>query len=56
MEDLWRVLRSGIDLGDFANMAEYKRYLNRFNKEEEYEHRRKLLFANMKAYRQREEI
>ena len=46
MEDLWRVNSSGIDLENFADMAEYKLYLERFRKEEEKQHRDNLLYGN----------
>ena len=45
MEDLWRVHRSGVDVNDFVDMAEYKRFLKRFEIEEEVGHRRRLLFG-----------
>ena len=45
MEDLWRVHRSGVDVNDFVDMAEYKRFLKRFEIEEEIGHRRRLLFG-----------
>ena len=45
MENLWRVLDSGVDIEDFADYAEYKRFLKRFNDEEERTNRRKLLFG-----------
>ena len=35
MEDLWCVQNSGIELDDYADMAEYKRFLERFGKDEE---------------------
>lgn len=45
MEDLWCVQNCGIDVNDFADFAEYKRFLDRFNREEETEHRRRLLYG-----------
>ena len=45
MEDLWRVQDSGIEIEDFADIAEYKHFLERFCNEEEKGHRRRLLFA-----------
>jgi hypothetical protein len=30
MEDLWRIQSCGIEVEDFADMAEYKRFLERF--------------------------
>ena len=48
MEDLWRVHHSGMDVNDVEeNMAEYKRFLDRFNKEEEATNRRNLLYGNI---------
>ena len=48
MEDLWCVQNSGIDVEDFADFAEYKRFLERFCKDEEEDHRRRLLFGEEK--------
>ncbi len=45
MEDLWTVQRSGVDLEDIADMAEYRRYLKRFSSEEEDRNRRHLLYG-----------
>jgi len=45
MEDLWRVQRSEIEVEDFADIAEYRRLLKRFCREEEEGHRRRLLFG-----------
>jgi hypothetical protein len=45
MENLWRVQDSGVDLEDFADYAEYKQFLKRFNDEEERTNRRQLLFG-----------
>lgn len=42
MEDLWNVMNSTIEAEDFADMAEYKRYLDRFCKDEETLHQRRL--------------
>ena len=48
MEDLWRVHHSGLDVNDVEeNMAEYKRFIDRFNKEEEATNRRNMLYGNM---------
>ncbi len=46
MEDLWCVQGSGVDIDEFADMAEYKRFLERFCKDEEKENRRKLLYRD----------
>lgn len=45
MEDLWCVQSSGIELEEFADNAEYKRFLQRFCNEEEKDNRRRLLFG-----------
>lgn len=45
MEDLWCVQKSGIDIDDFADMAEYKKFLQRFTQDEEQKHRRRLLYG-----------
>jgi hypothetical protein len=45
MEDLWRVQDSGIEIEDFADIAEYKRFLERFSNDEEKGHQRRLLFG-----------
>lgn len=45
MEDLWCVQSSGIDIEDFADMAEYKKFLRRFCQDEEQKHRRQLLYG-----------
>ena len=44
MEDLWRVQDSSIEIEDFTDIAEYKRFLERFCNDEEKDHRRRLLF------------
>lgn len=50
MEDLWCVQSAGIDVDDFADFAEYKRFLERFNKEEEEQgHRRRLLLGGERS-------
>lgn len=48
MEDLWNVQNSEIDVNDFADIAEYKRYLKRFTQDEEQENRRRLLYGGEK--------
>ena len=45
MEDLWRVKNAGVDLKDFADYAEYKRFLKRFSEEEEQVNRRHYLYG-----------
>ena len=49
MEDLWCVQSAGIDVDDFADFAEYKRFLERFIKEEEQGHRRRLLLGEERS-------
>ena len=44
MEDLWSVQNSGIEVEDFADLAEYKRFVERFCDEEENGHQRRLLY------------
>ena len=46
MEDLWCVQNAGIDVEDFADIVEYKRFLERFSKDEEKQNRRKLLYGD----------
>ena len=48
MEDLWYVQNSGVDVDDFADNAEYKRFLERFSQNEEQDNRRRLLFGEKK--------
>jgi hypothetical protein len=45
MEDLWRFENSGVDVDDFADIAEYKRFLKRFSSEEENNNRNRLLYG-----------
>lgn len=45
MEDLWCIENAGVEVEDFANIAEYRRFLKRFCLEEEEGHRRRLLFT-----------
>jgi len=49
MEDLWRVQDSAIEVKDFDDNVDYKRFLDRFCKEEENEHRRRLHFGEEDA-------
>ena len=49
MEDLWRVQDSAIEVKDFDDIVDYKRFLDRFCKDEENKHRRKLLFGDEDA-------
>ena len=46
MEDLWCVQDAGIEVEDFADIVEYKRFLERFNEDEEKQNRRKLLYGD----------
>ena len=46
MEDLWRVRQSSIDLHDIADLAEYHRFLNRFNEQEQTRHMNDLLYGD----------
>lgn len=46
MEDLWRVKRSSVDMKDLADLAEYHRFLDRFEIEEVSENRRNLLYGD----------
>lgn len=45
MEDLWRIQNSGVDLEDFADYAEYHRFLKRFCDDEEQRNRRRFLYG-----------
>jgi hypothetical protein len=45
MEDLWIVQNSAIEVEIFADKVEYKRYLDRFCKEEERQHQSRLLYG-----------
>ena len=49
MEDLWRVQDSAIEVEDFADIVIFKRFLDRFCKDEEDNHRRRLLYGNEDA-------
>ena len=49
MEDLWRVQDSAIEVEDFADIVIFKRFLNRFCKDEEDNHRRRLLYGDEDA-------
>lgn len=46
MEDLWKIQNSAIEVEDFANMVEYKRYLDRFMKDEEQRNLRRFLYGD----------
>lgn len=46
MEDLWNIRNSAIEVEDFADMVEYQRYLDRFCKDEETQHQRRLLYGD----------
>jgi hypothetical protein len=49
MEVLWRVQESAIEVEDFADIVIFKRFLDRFCKDEENNHRRRLLFGDEDA-------
>jgi len=44
MEDLWLIRKSSIEINEFADIAEYKRYLKRFSESEEKENLNNLLY------------
>ena len=46
MEDLWRVKKSSVDMKDLADLAEYHRYLDRFEGEEADGNQRNLLYGD----------
>ena len=46
MEDLWRVKRSSVDMKDLADLAEYHRFLDRFESDEANDHQRNLLYGD----------
>ena len=49
MENLWKEHYSAIGVEDFANTVVFKRFLERFCKEEENNHRRRLLYGEEDA-------
>jgi len=49
MENLWCVQDSAIEVDDYADAAEYKRFLERFCDDEERAHRNRLLFGEEAA-------
>lgn len=49
MEVLWRVHDSAIEVEDFADIVIFKRFLDRFCKDEEDNHRRRLLYGDEDA-------
>ena len=49
MEVLWRVQESAIEVEDFADIVIFKRFLDRFCKDEEDNHRRRLLYGDEDA-------
>ena len=46
MEDLWRIKNSSIDMKDLADLAEYHRFLDRFQAEEDSDNERNLLYGD----------
>jgi hypothetical protein len=49
MEVLWRVQDSAVEVEDFADIVIFKRFLDRFCKDEEDNHRRRLLYGDEDA-------
>ena len=49
MEVLWRVQDSAIEVEDFADIVIFKRFPDRFCKDEEDNHRRRLLYGDEDA-------
>jgi hypothetical protein len=49
MENLWCVQDSAIEVDDYADAAEYKRFLERFCDDEKQGHRSRLLFGEKVA-------
>jgi hypothetical protein len=45
MEDLWRVKKAAVDMKDLADLAEYHRFLDRFEDEEADDHKGNLLYG-----------
>ncbi len=45
MEDLWRIKGSAVDMKDLADLAEYHRFLDRFNAEEASDNKNNLLYG-----------
>ena len=45
MEDLWRVKKAAVDMKDLADLAEYHRFLDRFEDEEADDHKSNLLYG-----------
>ena len=54
MEDLWRIQNSGVDIEDFADYAEYRRFLKRFCDDEEDKNRRRFLYGDDKPTKRKE--
>lgn len=48
MEDLWRVKSSPVDMKDLADLAEYHRFLDRFQAEEAATNTNNLLYGNVR--------
>ena len=48
MEDLWRIKRSAVDMKDLADLAEYHRFLERFQVEEAKAHKNNLLYGDVR--------
>lgn len=45
MEDLWRVKGAAVDMKDLADLAEYHRFLDRFEGDEVDDHKSNLLYG-----------
>jgi hypothetical protein len=45
MEDLWRVKSSAVDMKDLADLAQYRRFLERFWQEETDDNMNRLLYG-----------
>lgn len=48
MEDLWRVKSSPVDMKDLADLAEYHRFLDRFQAEEAAANASNLLYGDVR--------
>lgn len=48
MEDLWRNKKSAVGMKGLADLAEYQRFLERFQVEEERAHKDNLLYGDLR--------
>jgi hypothetical protein len=46
MEDLWRIKGAAVDMKDLADLAEYHRFLDRFEGDEVDDHKSNLLYGD----------